>query len=101
MYDEHDEGWGGSGGSGSYWKRSLATPADSSSAENVPVNTADRINISYNRPPTVKQSPSYGPPNYRSYEEYVRDSSSPQLTSYTDPHSIVYSQQMPQQAYSL
>lgn len=100
VYDEHDDGWG----SGSYWKRSLATPADSSSAENVPVNAADRINISYNnRPPTaIKQTPSYSPANYRTYEEYIRDSSSPQLTSYnSDPHSIVYSQQMPQQTYSL
>lgn len=67
------------------------------------VQAADRINISYNnRPPTsIKQTAPYSPANYRTYEDYVRDSSSPQLTSYTDPHSIVYSQQMPQQTYSL
>lgn len=69
----------------------------------MPINAADRININYNRSPTaIKQTPSYSSANYRTYEEYIRDNSSPPLTSYNnDPHSIVYSQQMPQQTYSL
>lgn len=116
VYDEHDDGWGGSG---SYWKRSLAAP-DNNGAESVPItNAADRINISYNRPPvlTAKQSPVataasiaaaagpvYTAPSYRptTYEEQqIRDAQASQLSSYTDPHSIVYSQQIPQQTYSL
>lgn len=98
VYDEHDEGWGGSG-SGSYWKRSLAAPLDSNSAENVPItNTADRINIGYNRPVIqTKQntSPLLSSSNYRpaTYEDHS------QLASYNDPHNIVYSQQIPQQTY--
>jgi len=95
VYDEHDDGWGGSG---SYWKRSLATPGDSSSSENVPISSS--VNLSQPRPTNIKP-PVYSPSNYRTYEEYVRENSSPQLSSYTDPHSIVYSQQMPQQTYSL
>lgn len=110
VYDEHDDGWG----SGSYWKRSLATPLDNNSAETVPITSAaDRINISYNRPPvlTAKQgplataaasaaAPIYSAPSYRptTYEEQqLRDATASQLTSYTDPHSMVYSQQIPQQ----
>lgn len=110
--DSHDDSWGSSG---SYWKRSL--PIDSNSAENVPVPVAaassDRVNVNYNRPvaPPVaaipKQSPvaaatygAGGASNYRptSFEEYNANG---QLATYSDPHSIVYSQQMPQQAYSL
>lgn len=115
VYDEHDDGWG----SGSYWKRSLATPLDNNSAESVPITSAaDRINISYNRPPVIatKQgpvataavaaaAPVYGPvPSYRptTYEEQqLRDAQQQQqqqqLASYSDPHSLVYSQQIPQQ----
>lgn len=113
--DSHDDSWGSSG---SYWKRSL--PIDSNSAENVPVPVAsassDRINVNYNRPvasaavapvpiqsaPIPKQAPatySASASNYRptSYDEYNANG---QLATYNDPHSIVYSQQMPQQTYN-
>lgn len=96
MYeDSHDDSWGSSG---SYWKRSL--PVENSSAENVPVTAgSDRINIGYNRAPVsnVKQTATYSASasNYRpTYDEY---SANPNLAPYSDPHSIVYSQQMPQQ----
>lgn len=106
--DSHDDSWG----SGSYWKRSL--PIDSNSAENGPVPVAaassDRVSVNY-RPvgptaaiaaPISKQAATYSASatNYRptSYEEYNANG---QLATYNDPHSIVYSQQMPQQTYSL
>ncbi|XP_031635210.1 uncharacterized protein LOC116348340 isoform X2 [Contarinia nasturtii] len=103
--DSHDDSWGGSSSSGSYWKRSLPIE-NNGAAENVPATSnSDRINVSYNqqRPVAVKQTAAYtaaSASNYRptTYEEY---NASPQLATYTDPHSIVYSQQMPQQTYSL
>lgn len=79
-------------------------PIEGNSAENVPVtSSSDRINVSNYRPASnVKQTPTYtaSASNYRpvTYEEY---NTNPQLAQYTDPHSIVYSQQMPQQTYSL
>lgn len=100
--DSHDsDSWGSSG---SYWKRSLPIESTNSAEQNaVPVTaSSDRINIGYNRPASVKQTATYtaGASNYRptTYEEYP---SNAQLNTYTDPHSIVYSQQMPQQTYSL
>lgn len=95
--DSHDDSWG----SGSYWKRSLPIENSSSAEQNVPVtSSSDRINISYQRPANVKQTAPYTANAYRptTYEEYP---SNAQLASYTDPHNIVYSQQMPQQTYSL
>lgn len=107
MYeDSHDDSWGGSSGSsGSYWKRSL--PIEGNSAENVPIPAgSDRVSVNYQPRPvaTVKQAPTYSASasNYRptTYEEYNPPNG--QLAQYnTDPHSIVYSQQMPQQTYSL
>lgn len=103
--DSHDDSWGSSGSSGSYWKRSL--PIENNSAENVPVtSSSDRINqVSYNpvRPVNIKQTATYSSSasSYRQPTTYEEYNASPQLAQYTDPHSLVYSQQMPQQTYSL
>ncbi|XP_055316948.1 uncharacterized protein LOC129576256 isoform X2 [Sitodiplosis mosellana] len=107
--DSHDDSWGSSGSSGSYWKRSL--PIENNSAENVPVtSSSDRVNqVSYStavrQPVNVKQTATYGvsasASSYRQPTTYEEYNASPQLAQYTDPHSIVYSQQMPQQTYSL
>lgn len=90
VYDEHDDNWGSS-----YWKRRSLKAADSVEAP----SASAPVEVSYS-----ESSPSYS--SYRPYDEHqaIFDSSSsgsiqPPVT-YTDPHSIVYSKQMPQQTYS-
>lgn len=73
--------------------------------------SSDRVNqVSYGavrQPVNVKQTAAYSGGNAATYQQrqqpttYEEYNASPQLAQYTDPHSIVYSQQMPQQTYSL
>lgn len=108
MYDEHDDGWGGSSGSGSYWKRSLNAATERSDLSTAP----SQLSVSYDRiesgpPPSI----SFNPNNYRTYDEHLNvynggsgSSSSgipqSQLPAYADAQSIVYNKQMPTQTYS-
>lgn len=101
VYEDHDDGWG----SGSYWKRSLTPATDSSEAGQLPPGAIPApSSLSFNRmgsaPPSIEISPSAFPVYDEHMQVFQGDSSPPQMPTFEDPHSIVYSKQMPAQTYS-